>query len=266
MNLLDFHRMKKASQKISMITCYDYCFAKIIADTDIHCVLVGDSASMVMHGYKTTISATVNMMVSHTKAVALALKKQMIIGDMPFLSYRKGLKSAMSVVQKLMQAGAHMVKMEGSDGNENLIEHIVHSGVPVMGHLGLTPQSYYQLGGFKPQGIQPSSEKKIIQQAKSLENAGCSAIVLECIPAELAKKITKELKIATIGIGAGHHTDGQVLILQDLLGMNPEFNPKLLKTYLNGFDVIKNAINTYASEVTHQVFPDASHCYDEKIK
>ncbi len=262
MNILDFDRMKTNNSKISMVTCYDHWSAQLISQTEIDCILVGDSAAMVIHGHKTTLPATVEIMTQHIEAVARGANNKFIIGDMPFCSYRKGLVHTMQVVEKFMQAGSHAIKLEGADDNIQAIEHIVKSGIPVMGHLGLTPQSINALGGFKTQGKNNAAANKILAQAKSLEDAGCFATVLECIPSPLAQHITNELRIPTIGIGAGPHTSGQVLVLQDLLGLSPMHKPKFLKTYLSGFDLIKNALNQYNQEVKNAAFPLQEHCYE----
>lgn len=259
--ILDFHEKKIKQQKISMITCYDYTFARIVADSDIDCILVGDSLAMVMHGHKTTLNASVNMMALHTAAVVRGAGDKFVIGDLPFMSYRKGLTANMTYVEKIMKAGAHAVKLEGAAGNIELVRHLVDSGVPVMGHLGLTPQSVNQLGGFKVQGRDEKAQKKIKEQALQLQDAGAFSIVLECVPTKLATDITAALEIPTIGIGAGPHCDGQVLVLQDMLGMNQGFKPKFVKTYFEGFDSMKNAFNKYHQEVSDGIFPSEKESY-----
>lgn len=261
-SILDFQKKKNSQKKISMVTCYDFTFAKILSETQIDSILVGDSLAQIMHGHNTTLNASTNLMALHTAAVARAASNKFIVADMPFLSTRKGLKNTMDQVEKVMKAGAHAVKIEGAEGHLELIRHIVESGVPVMGHLGLTPQSIHQLGGPKIQGKAEASANKILQDAVNLQETGCFSLVLECIPALLAKKISKELTIPTIGIGAGHDTDGQILVLQDLLGMNKNFTPKFLKKYLNGADLINNAINNYVDEVEKQRFPASEHEYE----
>ncbi len=193
-----------------MITCYDYSFARIAAESNIDCLLVGDSLSMTMHGHKTTLNASVNMMALHTAAVVRGAADKLVIGDLPFMSYRKSLTANMTGVEKIMKAGAHAVKLEGASGNLELVRHMVDSGVPVMGHLGLTPQSVNQLGGFKVQGRDEKAQKRIMEQALRLQDAGAFSIVLECVPSKLAQEITKALEIPTIGIGAGPDCDGQV--------------------------------------------------------
>lgn len=262
MNIIDFQKMKNINEKITMVTCYDYTSAKIVDQSNVDCILVGDSLAMVMHGHSTTLPIDVDIMALHVQAVAKGISKKFIIGDLPFLSYRESVEQSMRAVKKIMQAGAHAVKLEGAIGNLALIEHIVNSGVPVMGHLGMTPQSVYQLGGFKVQGKQASQAQQIKTQAEQLQSAGCFAIVLECIPSELANTITENLQVPTIGIGSGPHTSGQVLVWQDLLGMNMDLQPKFLKKYLNGFELIKTALNNYHEEVKGVVYPDQiEHVY-----
>lgn len=260
--ILDFQKKKLAHEKITMITCYDYSFAQIIQQTSIDCVLVGDSLAQVMHGHNTTLKASTKMMAFHTAAVVRGLPQKFVITDMPFLSTRKGLRFAMDCVEHIMKAGAQAIKIEGADGHLELIKHIVESGIPVMGHLGLTPQSIHQLGGPKVQGKKTEQASKILNDSLALEKAGCFSLVLECVPALLAAEISRSLKIPTIGIGAGAETDGQVLVLQDMLGMNPNFNPKFLKKYLNGYELITGAINSYVTEVKNIKFPDHEHQYE----
>lgn len=261
-SILDFQKKKNSKEKITMVTCYDFAFAKIIANTTIDAILVGDSVAQVVHGYPTTLGATTAMMALHTQAVYRGAPNKFIVSDMPFLSTRKGLKNTMDQVEKLMQAGAHAIKIEGAEGHADLIRHIVDSGVPVMGHLGLTPQSIHQLGGPKVQGKAQSAADKILNDALLLQEAGCFSIVLECIPTNLGKLISEKLSISTIGIGAGNQTDGQILVLQDLLGMNKGFSPKFLKKYLNGHDLISEALNSYVTEVNNVQFPLLENSYE----
>ncbi|MBS0287918.1 MAG: 3-methyl-2-oxobutanoate hydroxymethyltransferase [Proteobacteria bacterium] len=264
MNVLDFQRMKNESTKISMVTCYDYWSAKILDKSKIDCILVGDSAAMVIHGHKTTVPATVPMMIHHIEAVSRGAPHKFIIGDMPFCSYRMGQSKTMETVDSMMKAGSHAIKLEGADDNVEIIQHIVKSGIPVMGHLGLTPQSIHALGGFKVQGKDEIAAKKILEQALCLEEAGCFAIVLECVPYQVAKKITESLQIPTIGIGAGPYTNGQVLVFQDLLGLQNDFKPKFLKTYMQGFELIEQSLNLFDQEVKNEVFPNIQeHCFQK---
>lgn len=263
MSILTFQKLKDCQEKIAMVTCYDYISAKIVGDerSGIDALLVGDSLAMLMYGYSTTVSATLEMMVLHTGAVVKGALNKLVIADMPFLSYRKGLVEAMNAVEKLMQAGAQAIKLEGADGNLDLIKHIVESGVPVMGHLGMTPQSVNQLGGFRVQGKNESAANKILEEALSLERAGCFAVVLECMPTSVVKKITETLSIPTIGIGGGPYTDGQILLFHDLLGFNPSFKPKFLKTYLDGEKLALDALQKYSQEVKSGVFPSEKESY-----
>lgn len=261
-SILDFQKKKQNREKISMVTCYDYTLAAILAETDIDSILVGDSAAQVMHGYSTTLNATTQMLSMHTIAVSKGAPGKFLVADMPFLSTRKGIKNSMDQIEKLMKAGAHAIKIEGADGHLKLIRHVVESGIPVMGHLGLTPQSIHQLGGPKVQGKAQADADKICADAMKMQNAGCFSIVLECIPSKLGRKISEELSIATIGIGAGNSTDGQILVLQDLLGMNNKFKPKFLKKYLNGQQIVADAINAYVSEVKELKFPLPEQSYE----
>lgn len=262
MKIHHFGDKKSAGEKITMITCYDYTFASVIQNTSVDCVLVGDSGSMVMQGCNNTTSATMEMILHFTQAVARGIKNKFIIADLPFLSYRKSLADSIENVQKLIQAGAHAVKLEGAEGNLELIQHLTHSGVPVMGHLGLTPQSVHLLGGYKIQGRNEQQIQNLIKHAYQLEKAGCFALVLECVPWQLAKTISQNLTIPTIGIGAGPHTDGQVLVLHDLLGLSIEHNLKFNKAYLSGFQLCQKAINDYVTEVKQIQFPELAHCFE----
>ncbi|HLB43496.1 MAG TPA: 3-methyl-2-oxobutanoate hydroxymethyltransferase [Gammaproteobacteria bacterium] len=263
MNILDFYAKKKNGEKISVITCYDYTSARILAQTAVDCLLVGDSVAMTMHGFKDTLSATLEMMCFHTAAVARGAGKKFIISDLPFLSYRKSISKNVSAAQVLMQAGACAVKLERAAGNEKLIRHFSESGIPVVGHIGLTPQFIHALGGYKPQGITADSAQQLQEDALRLQQAGCFAIVLECIPIKLAKKITSSLIIPTIGIGAGPFTDGQVLVFQDLLGLNVDFQPKFVKTFLDGQKKIQDSVETYIQEIQSGAFPQHEHCYHD---
>lgn len=244
-----------------MITCYDHWSAQIIDQSNIDAVLVGDSTAMVMHGYENTINADIEMMAFHTAAVKKGLKQKVLITDLPFLSHLKGRKQLIENVDKVFKAGASAVKIEGTQNTLEDIDYLVKGGIPVMGHIGMTPQSYHQFGGFKLQGNGDGKSNLIFEEAKKLEDAGCFAIVLEMIPTELAKKITDNINIPTIGIGAGKYTSGQILVLQDLLGMNATFNPKFLKKYMDGFSLIKDALNNYDNDVKKKTFPSDNESY-----
>lgn len=260
MNILDFKTFKN-TKKISMVTCYDFWSAQIIEDSNVDCVLVGDSLTQVIHGHASTLMADIEVMALHTAAVSRGLKTKFLIGDMPFLSVQKGLKHAMDCVEKLMKAGAYAVKIEGVTGHAEIIEAIVRAGVPVMGHLGLTPQSVYQMGGYKVQGRDDFSKEMISTQSKQLEDLGCFSLVLECVPTNLATTITKNLNIPTIGIGAGPHTDGQVLVLQDLLGLAKGHRPKFVKTFFNGVSALTESLNHFDLDVKNQKFPSEQESY-----
>lgn len=261
MNRLDFYKKKQSNEKITMITCYDYTSARILSQTSIDCLLVGDSAAMTMHGYKDTVAATLPMMALHTAAVSRGASNKFLIADLPFLSYRKSLSRNVSAAQTLMQAGAHAVKLESAAGNTRLIQHLVESGIPVMGHIGLTMQLVNMLGGLKVQGKSANDADRLKQDALALQEAGCFSIVLECLPNQLAKEITRALHIPTIGIGAGSDTDGQVLVLQDLLGMNIDFKPKFVKNFINGFEHIRTGVENYVNEVKTGGFPSDEYSY-----
>lgn len=258
MTTLDFAAYKKDGRKISMVTCYDATFAKIIDKTDIDTILIGDSASMVMHGESTTIPTKMEWMEEHTRSVRNGTSK-FIVADMPFLTTRKGQDYATDCAGRLLVAGANSVKIEGVFGQEKILEHLTLSGIPVMAHLGLTPQFYQAFGGHKMQGKTEEAAEKIIEEAKLAEKVGCFSLVLECIPKDLAKKITESVGIPTIGIGAGRDCDGQVLVLQDMLGMSG-FKPKFVKQYMDGLSLITGALNEYAREVSEAAFP-----FDENI-
>ena len=257
----DFARFKAEGCRISMVTAYDAWSARLIARSHVDAVLVGDSAAMVMHGHPTTLPATVRLMALHTQAVARSVGEKFLITDLPFLSCRKGIPAAMTAVGALMASGAHAVKLEGVDGHEEIIRHIVGSGVPMMGHIGLTPQSVNQLGGFRVQGKNDADASHLLRQAHALEELGCFSIVLECVPAELAAGITSELQLPTIGIGAGAGTDGQILVLQDLWGMDPRPSPRFVRRYIDGERVLTNALNRYDADVKDARFPGPEESY-----
>ncbi len=261
MNVLDFNKRKAANHPISMVTCYDYWSARVLNQTEVDTLLVGDSLAMVMHGFDSTVHATVEMMALHLRAVRRGAPDKFVVGDMPFLSVRKGDACAMDAVQELMQAGSNAVKIEGEAGQLDLMAHIVESGVPVMGHLGLTPQSVQAFGGHKVQGRNEGQAAEILASARRLEAAGCFALVLECVPSELGRLISQELGIPTIGIGAGPHTDGQVLVLQDMLGMSRCFKPKFLRHYADGYGMIDAAVNQFHHETCTRSFPSRTECY-----
>ena len=262
MNIHTFKQRKELGKKISMLTCYDYASARIMAASNVDCVLVGDSVAMVVHGHKTTVMATMEMMLLHTASVARGLNNQFLISDLPFLSHRMSHEKTITNVQSLMQAGAQAIKLEGADEDTlKTIAYLVKSGIPIMGHIGLTPQSVHQLGGYRVQGKNDAQALMLLEQAKALETAGCFALVIECVPEHVAKTITDTLNIPTIGIGAGMHTDGQVLVWHDALGLQSELTPRFVKRFTQGESLLLEALNTYAREVTNAHFPSAEHAF-----
>lgn len=262
MNVLTFKEKKKSAEKISVLTCYDFWSAQILNESDVDAILVGDSAAMVVHGHDTTLPANTDLMCTHIASVARGAPKKFIIGDMPFMSYRTGLEKCVEAATRLMQAGAQSVKLEGAKGNLELVAHLAESGIPVMGHLGLTPQSVNQLGGFKVQGRSSEKAEALMADALALEKAGAFSLVLECVPSALARAITEKLQIPTIGIGAGPDTDGQVLVMQDMLGMSNNFKPKFVKRFIDGHSLFKEAFNEFHRSVQNKSFPTPEESYE----
>ncbi len=257
----EFKKRKEQGKKLSMITCYDAAFAKIISATPIDILLIGDSSAMVMQGHNSTIHATTESIEHHVASVARGAKDKFIVADMPFLSTRKSREEGVTTAHHFLRAGAHAVKIEGIRGNEKLVSHLVESGIPVMGHLGLTPQFVNAFGGMKVQAKTPEAQALLVKEAKLFEEMGAFSLVLECVPSQIAERVTQTLTIPTIGIGAGSGVDGQVLVLQDLLGFDPGFKPKFLRTYLNGFDLFKNAFTQYHDDVVSGKFPNDEESY-----
>ena len=254
--------MKENNEKISMLTSYDYTLAKIIDNAGIDVILVGDSASNVMAGHETTLPITLDHMIYHANSVVKAAKRSLVVVDLPFGSYQGDSKKALrSSIRIMKESGAHAVKLEGGGEIIDSIERILTAGIPVMGHLGLTPQSIYKFGTYTVRAKEKAEAKKLINDTKLLQKAGCFAIVLEKIPADLAKTVSKELDIPIIGIGAGNGVDGQVLVLHDMLGMTHEFNPRFLRRYLNLYDEINNAVKNYVNDVKNQDFPNREEEY-----
>lgn len=252
----------KGKRKISMLTAYDYSMAKIIDEAGVDTILVGDSLGMVVLGYDSTLKVTMEDMIHHIKAVTRGVKNAFVIGDMPFLSYHISVEEAVRNAGRIIQeGGAQAVKLEGGSDIIPMIEGILRAQIPVIGHLGLTPQSVNKFGGFKVQGKNADHAKEIIEDALLLEKAGVSAIVLEAIPQGLAKTITEQLSIPTIGIGASKYCDGQVLVTQDMLGMFSDFKPKFVKQYSNLKDIMIDSIKTYTEEVESGVFPTDNHTF-----
>lgn len=257
----EFAAFKAEKRRISIVTAYDAWSAQIVARSHVDAILVGDSAAMVVHGHPSTLAATVELMALHTRAVSRSSGGKFVISDLPFLSNRKGIAEAMNAVGALITSGAHAVKLEGVDGHEDVVRQIVGSGVPVMGHIGLTPQSVNQLGGFRVQGKGDADATNLVRQAHVLEDLGCFAIVLECVPAQLAAQITSELTLPTIGIGAGAATDGQVLVLQDLWGVTEGHRPRFVRRYLDGSRVLTDALDRYDDDVKEIRFPTSEESY-----
>ena len=257
----DFLQAKLEGRRLSMVTCYDYSFARLLAASPVDGILVGDSVAMVMHGHPSTVTANMDMMRLHTEAVARGAGGKFIVSDMPFLSFRKGVAAALDAAQVLMGAGANAVKLEGVDGHEDVVERMVQSGIPVMGHVGLQPQSVQAYGGYRVQGRSEETAREITRQACALQQLGAFAVVLECIPAKLAGEITAALRIPTIGIGAGAGCDGQILVLQDLLGMNTGHRPKFARTFSNGADAVMEAVANFDEAVKAGTFPAAQESY-----
>ncbi len=260
-NVLEFAAAKAAGRKISMVTCYDASFARVLEASCVDCLLTGDSAAMVVHGHSDTLAATVEVMALHTAAARRGAPTRFLVADLPFLSFRKGVPAALDAVAELMRAGANAVKLEGVAGHEDVVTAIAGSGVPVMGHLGLTPQSVHALAGFRVQGRSEDDAARIQSDARLLESLGCFALVLECVPSPLAARITASLRIPTIGIGAGAGCDGQVLVLQDLLGLAGEFRPRFVRRYLDGAALVREAVDRFDRDVKQGAFPAPAEEY-----
>lgn len=257
-----FQTMKKAGQKISMLTAYDYSTARMFDEAGIHGILIGDSLGMVMLGYEDTLSVTMEDMVHHTRAVARGTKNALIVADLPFMSYHVSVEQAVTNAGRLLKEGrAQAVKLEGGAAVRDKVAAIVQAEIPVMGHLGLTPQSVHKFGGFKVQGKNDKAAQQILSDALQLEEAGVFAIVLECIPEGLAEIISQRLTIPTIGIGAGKGCDGQILVYQDMLGMFGAFKPKFVKEYANLGQAINQAVHQYMTEVEQGLFPATEHAF-----
>ena len=254
--------MKKAGEKITMLTAYDYSMARILDGAGIDVILVGDSASNVMAGNDTTVPITLDQMIYHAQCVVNGVDRALIVCDMPFGSYQGDSKQALnSAIRIMKESGAHAVKLEGGAEIVESIERILTAGIPVMGHLGLTPQSIYKFGTYSVRAREEEEAAKLIEDAKLLEKAGCFSIVLEKIPADLAAKVTAAVNIPTIGIGAGSDVDGQVLVVHDLIGLTHEFNPRFLRRYLNLNDSMTKAVKDYIEDVRTQDFPNADERY-----
>jgi len=254
--------MKQNKEKISMLTAYDFTMAKIVDQSGIDVILVGDSASNVMAGHQTTLPITLDQMIYHASSVVRAVERALIVVDLPFGSYQSDPKEALrSSIRIMKESGAHAVKLEGGSEVKESIKKIFNAGIPVMGHLGLTPQSIYKFGTYTVRAKEQEEANRLIEDAKMLEKIGCFALVLEKIPSNLAEKVAKNIAIPVIGIGAGNKVDGQVLVVHDMLGMNNDFNPRFLRRYLNLHKLMINAIQQYVSDVKSLDFPNQDEQY-----
>jgi 3-methyl-2-oxobutanoate hydroxymethyltransferase len=265
-SVLEFKKAKQSARKISMLTSYDSWSAKIIEASPIDCILVGDSCMMTMHGQHDTVRATVDIMATHTRAVRAGAPTKFVIADMPFMAHRKSTAETIEAVRELIAVGANAVKIEGVQGSESEINYIIESGVPVMGHLGLTPQSIHGLGGFRVQATDDEAAKKLMLDAETLERLGVFALVLECVPSKIAALVSQSLKIPTIGIGAGSDCDGQVLVFQDLIGADPTFKPKFVRKYINSFELISGALKSFTADIQNQSFPSPDESFSSEKK
>lgn len=254
--------MKQRGEKISMLTAYDYSLATIVDDAGIDVILVGDSASNVMAGHETTLPITLDQMIYHASSVVRGINRALVVVDLPFGSYQGNSKVALdSAIRIMKESGAHAIKMEGGEEILESVKRILTAGVPVMGHLGLTPQSIYKFGTYTVRATEDAEAEKLIADSKLLEEAGCFALVLEKIPADLARKVASNLTIPVIGIGAGNGVDGQVLVLHDMLGITKQFNPRFLRRYLNLYDSIHGAVSQYIEDVKSVDFPNEKEQY-----
>lgn len=254
--------MKNHGEKISMLTAYDYTMAKIVDTAGIDVILVGDSASNVMAGHETTLPITLDQMIYHASSVVRAIERALVVVDLPFGSYQSDPKEALrSAIRIMKESGGHAVKLEGGKEIKESIKKILNAGIPVMGHLGLTPQSIYKFGTYSVRAKEEEEAEKLIADAKMLEKIGCFAVVLEKIPADLAEKVAKSISIPVIGIGAGGNVDGQVLVIHDMLGMNNEFSPRFLRRYLNLYQEMTAAISQYVTDVKSSDFPNEKEQY-----
>ncbi len=254
--------MKEKGEKIAMLTAYDYSSSSIIDAAGIDVILVGDSASNVMAGHETTLPITLDQMIYHAQSVVRGIHRCLVVVDLPFGTYQGNSKEALSSAIRIMkETGAHAVKLEGGNEIADSIQRIVGSGVPVMGHLGLTPQSIYKFGTYQVRAREEAEADKLREDAKILQEAGCFAVVLEKIPAQLAKEVSESLSIPTIGIGAGKHCDGQVLVMHDMLGINHEFKPRFLRQYANLHEIMSSAVKHYVDDVKSRDFPNDSEQY-----
>ena len=255
-------KMKFDKEKITMLTAYDFTTAKMVDAGGVDAVLVGDSAANVMAGFETTLPITLDQMIYHTQSVVRGIERALVVADLPFGTYQSNPEKALeSSVRMMKEGGAHAIKIEGGKEIAKSIKKIINAGIPVMGHLGLTPQSIYQFGTYRVRAKEEGEAEKLISDAKLLEELGCFALVLEKIPADLAKKVTESITIPTIGIGAGQNCDGQVLVYHDMVGMNKGFSPKFLRRYLDLYTEITSAVSQYVKDVKSSEFPNEKESY-----
>jgi len=256
------NQMKKKSERISMLTAYDFSFAKIIDEAGIDIILVGDSASNVMAGHETTLPITLDQMIYHASSVVRAVNRALVIVDLPFGTYQADSKEALkSAIRIMKESGAHAVKLEGGYQAKESIERIIQAGIPVMGHLGLTPQSIYKFGTYEVRAKDKQEANTLLNDALMLEEIGCFSVLLEKIPNKLSKEVSSKLTVPIIGIGAGNHVDGQVLVLQDMLGMNKDFSPRFLRRYLDLDSLVGNAVKKYSTDIKSGDFPNEEEQY-----
>jgi 3-methyl-2-oxobutanoate hydroxymethyltransferase len=258
----DFQKAKRNGRKISMLSVYDAVFARLAVEAGVNTLLIGDSVAMALYGFESTIHATVEMIASHVGAVRRACPSAFLVADLPFGSYRRGVKTAMKSVEAMARAGASAVKIEGVAGNEKIISHIIESGIPVMGHLGLTPQSVLALGGYKVQGGSEEGAARLVEDAKELEDLGTFSLVLECVSRSLGSRISSHLSIPVIGIGAGAEVDGQVLVASDLLGLSLGRSPRFVRRYLDGAALVSKAFEEFCLQVGEAQYPNEAESYD----
>lgn len=262
---IDFKKMKENNETIAMMTAYDYPAGKLVEEAGMDMILVGDSLGMVALGYDSTVPVTIEDMILHTKAVRRGARDTFVVTDMPFLTYHSTISETLANAKRLIQeGGAHAVKLEGAGDVVTMIKKLTQAGVPVVGHLGLTPQSVGVLGGYKVQGKDIEGAKKLIKDALAIEEAGAFSLVLECIPQQLAKLVTKELNIPTVGIGAGNQTDGQVLVYHDVIGYGIDRVPKFVKQYAKISPIIRDAVSQYIKEVKAKTFPNDDYSFNMK--
>ncbi|BDD06003.1 3-methyl-2-oxobutanoate hydroxymethyltransferase [Aureibacter tunicatorum] len=262
----NFRKLKSQGKKLVVVTSYDYWSARIISMTNVDAVLVGDCSSMVMHGHENTLSTSIDQMVAHTEAVKKGVGDKFIIASFPYMACRKGIYYATETAEKLIKAGAQAIKIEGAFGNEAIINHLVESGIPVVGHIGLKPSHHHSVGGFKVQGKLEIDADKIVEEGKLFEKLGCFSIVIEAVPPQVAQRVTSQVLIPTIGVGAGKDVDGQALVLQDMLGLSTDFKPKFVRKYLDGAGLFVNALNQFVNDVHHEEFPADRETYTKKEK